>query len=69
MTGRDEYENSPPGFIRTMKTIGWAFFGVRARRGHEHDVARLKPAHVIAAGLFGLFLFVMILILVIASVT
>lgn len=69
MADRDGHKDDPVGFLGTMKSIGWAFFGVRGRRGHERDVARLKPQHVIAAGLLGAFLFVMILILVIASVT
>lgn len=56
-------------FLDTMKSIGWAFFGVRARGGHERDLARFKPVHIIGAALFGAFLFVMILILVITSVT
>src|SRR5690606_41727454 len=64
-----ERDERPASFLSAMKTIGWAFFGVRARKGHEHDLSRLRPVHVIAAGLLGAFLFVMILVLVIASVT
>lgn len=63
------HEDDPVTFFGAMKSIGWAFFGVRGRGGHERDVAQLKPVHVIAAALLGAFLFVMILILVIASVT
>lgn len=70
MVDKDERkEEEPVTFLGAMKSIGWAFFGVRGRSGHERDIARLRPVHVIAAGLFGAFLFVMILVLVIASVT
>jgi len=75
MTDKDVGRDEPPGqddrvtLLDTMKSIGWAFFGVRGRGGHERDVSRFKPAHVIGAALFGAFLFVMVLILVIASVT
>lgn len=69
MAGKGGREDEPMGFIGAMKSIGWAFFGVRGRSGHERDVSRLRPVHVIAAGLLGAFLFVMILVLVIASVT
>jgi hypothetical protein len=65
----DRKEDAPATFIAAIKSIGWAFLGIRARRGHENDLARLKPIHFIAAGLLGAFVFVMILILVIASVT
>ncbi len=69
MASKDARRDDRVTFLDTMKSIGWAFFGVRGRGGHERDVARFKPVHVIGAALFGAFLFVMILILVITSVT
>lgn len=69
MVDRDDRKEAPATFFTAMKSIAWAFFGVRGRSGHENDLARLKPIHVIAAALLGALLFVMILILVIASVT
>lgn len=69
MVDRNDRDDEPLSFLGAMKSIGWAFFGVRGRSGHERDIARLRPVHLVLAGLLGLFLFVMILVLVIAAVT
>ena len=33
-----------------FKAVFWSFFGVRRRAHYESDAQRLKPQHVIAAG-------------------
>ena len=33
-----------------FKAVFWSFFGVRRRTDYESDAQRLKPQHVIAAG-------------------
>jgi hypothetical protein len=50
------------GFLHAVKTIAWAFFGVRGRRGHDTDLARLKPVHVIVVGLLVAAVFVLTLV-------
>ncbi len=50
------------------KAVLWSFFGVRKRRAMEGDVATLKPVQVIAAGLIGAALFVLILLTVVRVV-
>ena len=50
-------------FVHALKTIGWAFFGVRGKRGHDADLARLKPVHVIVVGLLMAAVFVLTLVL------
>ncbi len=37
--------------LDAFKAVLWSFFGVRRRAEYEKDVQRLKPQHVIAAGL------------------
>ena len=34
-----------------FKAVFWSFFGVRKRAEYEADTQRVKPQHVIAAGL------------------
>lgn len=40
-----------------VKTVAWAFFGVRKRNDHEQAV-RVSPLHVVAAGFIGVILLV-----------
>ena len=47
-----------------VKTIAWAFFGVRKRSDHEKAV-RVSPLHVMVAGFIGLILLVGALIAVV----
>jgi len=37
--------------IRAFKAVFWSFFGVRKGAEYEADLKRLKPQHVIVAGL------------------
>lgn len=50
------------GLLATIRAIGWAFFGVRGRRGYDHDVNRLNPVMVILVGLALAAAFVLTLI-------
>ena len=52
-------------FARTMKAVGWSFFGVRKRADHQDDVDQLNPVHVVIAGVVGAALLVVLLLLVI----
>ena len=45
----------------TFKAVAWSFLGLRGRQGLENDVQQLKPLHVLAAGLIGVFIFVGVL--------
>jgi hypothetical protein len=42
----------------TARTVAWSFLGLRARAGLERDVQQIKPLHVVAVGLVGVFVFV-----------
>jgi len=44
-----------------FKAVFWSFFGVRKGADYEADLKRLKPQHVIVAGLVTCALFVLAL--------
>jgi len=52
-----------------FKAVFWSFFGVRRRSEYEADTQRLKPQHVIAAGLVSAVVFVLVLFAVVKLVT
>ena len=47
--------------IYAFKAVFWSFFGVRKRSDYESDTQKLKPQHVIAAGIVSAAVFVMVL--------
>ena len=51
------------------KAVFWGFLGVRRKSEYEADTKRLKPQHVIAAGLVAAALFVLVLFGVVKLVT
>jgi hypothetical protein len=44
--------------LHAFRAVAWSFFGIRKGSEYEKDVAHLKPAHVIAAGIVAAALFV-----------
>jgi hypothetical protein len=50
------------------KAVLWSFLGIRRRTEHEADIAHLKPAQVIVAGLIGAALLVGTLIFIVRLV-
>jgi hypothetical protein len=54
--------------IDTVKAVGASFFGVRGRKAHEADVAKLNPIVVIAVGIALTALFVFTLLTIIKMV-
>jgi len=55
----------PASPLQVAKAVLWSFLGIRSRAGHESDLAQLKPAHVIVAGLIGALIFVVSLVLLV----
>jgi hypothetical protein len=45
-----------------FRAVFWSFLGVRRRADYESDTQKLKPQHVIAAGLVSASLFVLALL-------
>ncbi|SSW73188.1 hypothetical protein AVE30378_05557 [Achromobacter veterisilvae] len=52
------------GFLRTVKSVLWGFFGVRRGKGYDADIANNKPALLILTGLLMALCLVVILVLV-----
>jgi hypothetical protein len=52
-----------------FKAVFWGFLGVRRRSEYEADTQRLKPQHVIAAGLVAAVVFVLVLFGIVQLVT
>jgi hypothetical protein len=52
-----------------FKAVFWSFFGVRKRSDYESDTKRLKPQHVIAAGLVSAAVLVLALFAIVKLVT
>lgn len=52
-----------------FRAVFWGMLGVRKRAEYEADTQRLKPQHVIAAGLVSAVIFVLLLLLVVKLVT
>jgi hypothetical protein len=52
-----------------FKAVFWSFFGVRRRADYEADAQKLKPQHVIAAGLVSAAAFVLVLFGVVKLIT
>ncbi|CAH2779201.1 MAG: hypothetical protein CBHOC_1005 [uncultured Caballeronia sp.] len=61
---RDEHGR----LLKLVKAVFWSFFGVCRRADLESDVAQLKPLHLIAAGIIGAVLFIVVLLLVVRAV-
>jgi len=49
--------------------VFWGFFGVRKGSDYEADAKRLKPQHVIAAGLVSAVILVLVLFGIVKLVT
>jgi len=52
-----------------FKAVFWSFLGVRRRSEYEADTHRLKLQHVVAAGLVGAAVFVLVLFGIVKLVT
>jgi hypothetical protein len=59
---------SKTSFLKLLKAVFWSFFGVRRRADLESDAAQLNPLHLIAAGVIGAVLFIVVLLLVVRAV-
>ena len=53
-------------FAQTTRAVLWGFFGVRKGAEHDRDM-QLNPIHLIAAGLLGAALLIVVLVLVARS--
>jgi DUF2970 family protein len=65
MPDKDRRNASP---LEVAKAVFWSFLGIRKRAAHESDIARIKPAQVIIAGIIGAVIFVTSLIFIVRFV-
>lgn len=56
-------ERVPNTFFQAARAVFWSFLGIRRGAQHEQDIVRLKPAHVIVAGIIGALIFVFALVM------
>ena len=68
MSAADQASARKGSLLRTVKAVGWGFFGVRKDSDYQEDIARLSPLHIIAVGLVAVMLFVGGLILLVKFV-
>ena len=54
--------------LQVAKAVFWSFLGIRKRRDYETDSVELKPLQVIVAGLIGVAVLVLSLILLVRFV-
>ncbi len=52
-------------FWRSIKMVGWSFFGIRKGSESQEDVARVNPFHIIVAGIALTVIFVIGLIVLV----
>jgi hypothetical protein len=55
--------------MNAFRAVFWSFLGVRKRTEYEADARRLKPQHVIAAGIVSCVLLVLLLFAIVKLVT
>jgi hypothetical protein len=55
-------------FLDVLKTIAFGALGVRRRADHEQETARIKPLHIIIAGIIAAALFILTLITIVRMV-
>ncbi len=55
--------------MNAFKAVFWGFFGVRKGSDYEADAKRLKPQHVIVAGLVSAVIVVLVLFGIVKLVT
>ncbi len=56
-------------FFLAIKAVLWSFFGIRSSKGYDHDRAKLKLRHIVAAGLVCVFGFVLSLFFLVRFLT
>ena len=55
-------------FLYSMKAVIWSFFGLRRKSDFDQDQHKIKPVHVIVAGLLGAALFIALLVSIVKFV-
>jgi hypothetical protein len=54
--------------INTVKSVAAAFFGVQSNKNRERDFSQGKLSHFIIVGILGVFIFIAVLVAIVALV-
>lgn len=54
--------------VNTIKSVAAAFFGVQSNKNRERDFSQGKLSHFIIVGIIGVFIFIAVLIAIVALV-
>ncbi|WP_296447841.1 DUF2970 domain-containing protein [Rhodoferax sp. UBA5149] len=67
MTEGERNKNRAPGgsFWRSIRMVGWSFFGIRKSSESQEDMAQVSPFHIIVVGIAGAVIFVVGLIVLV----
>jgi hypothetical protein len=52
-------------FWRSIKMVGWSFFGIRKSSESQEDMARVNPFHIIVVGIAAVIIFVIGLVVLV----
>ena len=72
MSGAPNDEAGVPGrasALQVGRAVLWSFIGIRKSSGYADDVAKIRPAQAIIAGLIGAAIFVTSLIVLVTFLT
>ena len=61
----DDSRSQKISFWRSVKLVAWSFLGIRKNSEYKNDLAQVSPVHVIIAGLIGVMLMVIGLIVLV----
>lgn len=64
-TPRADAAGTRATLLQTLKAVGSGLFGVRSSKGHQADIARLNPIHVIIAAVLAAAVFIGVLLFVV----
>jgi len=63
-----EHAVKQPSFLDVLKTIAFGALGVRRRADHERETTRIKPLHIVIAGIIAAALFILALLTIVRIV-
>jgi len=57
--------NKAPSFLDVARSVLWAMLGVQKNKNYERDFSKGKPWQYVVVGLFGVAIFISILVMVV----
>jgi predicted neutral ceramidase superfamily lipid hydrolase len=58
----EQERGKKPSLLAVAATIVWSFLGIRRRVAHESETVQLSPVRILAAGVIGAVIFVVVLV-------